>query len=322
MSRLVKSNKKPLVSVVLISFNMRRELPRVLSTLSVPYQQDIAPGDLEIIVVDNGSGSSAIPAKLPAEATLVRVDRPSHSPARAVNVGLRRARADLIGVMIDGARLASPGLCGQALSASLLSERPIIASLGFHLGPDLQARSVRRGYDRQEEDRLLASVDWRSNGYRLFEISVFAGSSRDGWHAPISESNALFMPRRLWDELGGYDEQFGSPGGGLVNLDAYARACELPDTNLIILLGEGTFHQVHGGITTNDGNAESSHAAFLREYRRIRRKDFAVPRKKAVYFGPSVHASEWVREHCTRRSAILPRRSPSAFGRLWRRVRT
>ena len=36
----------------------------------------------------------------------------------------------------------------------------------------------------------------------------------------MAESNALFMDRDLWLELGGYDERFTTPGGGLANLDA------------------------------------------------------------------------------------------------------
>ena len=55
------------------------------------------------------------------------------------------------------------------------------------------------------------------------------------------------MPRSLWEELGGYDEAFETPGGGFVNSDTLTRAVSLTNTTIITLLGEGTFHQVHGG---------------------------------------------------------------------------
>jgi len=216
------------------------------------------------------------------------------SPASAVNLGLRAARADLVGVLIDGARMASPGLCRLAYMASRLHHRPIIATLGFHLGPDVQMRSIKAGYNQEVEDRLLESVDWRANGYELFTISAFAGSSRNGWFGPIAESNALFMPAALWAELGGYDEAFTSPGGGLVNLDTYKRACELPDSELIILLGEGTFHQVHGGIATNSQAAEPPGKQFRQEYRRIRGERFRMPQRQPLLLGslpPQVHPS-------------------------------
>ena len=35
--------------------------------------------------------------------------------------------------------------------------------------------------------------------------------------------------------------------GGFLNMDTYIRACEMPDSELVMLLGERTFHQLHGG---------------------------------------------------------------------------
>jgi hypothetical protein len=159
----------------------------------------------------------------------------------------------------------------------------VIASLGFHLGTEVQMQSVLKGYDQQAEDKLLDSVEWFADGYRLFDISVFAGSSAQGCFQPISESNALFLPTGLWKVLGGFDEQFVSPGGGLVNLDTYVRACELPGSQLIILMGEGTFHQVHGGVATN--NRVLPWQEFHAEYVRLRGKDYAPPTARPWHFG-------------------------------------
>jgi hypothetical protein len=195
--------------------------------------------------------------------------------------------------MIDGARIASPGLLMGALEAARLHPRPVVSSLGFHLGPKVQMVSTKEGYDQLREDQLLERVAWEEDGYRLFDISVLAGSSSGGWFQPIAESNALFMPRELWQALGGFDESFRSAGGGLVNLDAYARACKLADTQLITLLGEGTFHQVHGGISTN-AQSDLWHE-FHAEYLRIRHEPFAVPRKESIYVGRlSSHALRFV----------------------------
>ena len=46
---------QPRVSVGVVSYNMARELPRVLFTLTPPYQRGLRDGDIELIVVDNGS---------------------------------------------------------------------------------------------------------------------------------------------------------------------------------------------------------------------------------------------------------------------------
>ena len=83
--------------------------------------------------------------------------------------------------------------------------------------------------------------------------------------------------------LRGYDERFSSPGGGFVNHDLFERACRLPDSQLIMLLGEATFHQMHGGAAT--GNPSSSREEFAAEYRRLRGRKFSKPRVPALYLG-------------------------------------
>jgi hypothetical protein len=274
------------ISVVVVAFNMARELPRTLRSLSPRMQQGIAAADYEVIVVDNGSSEPfdrELCSSFGANVRFVDVDQPLPSPSRAVNIGLAETRGDLVGVLIDGARMASPGLLRHALSAGKLHNRPVIATLAFHLGSQVQMESVHLGYDAAEEDLLLDSVDWQEDGYRLFDISVFAGSSDRGWFTPPAESNALFLTRELWTGLGGYDEQFTSPGGGLVNLDTFARACELPGTQLVMLLGEATFHQVHGGVATNA--THSPGAAFIAEYERLRGKPFERVQARPLFLG-------------------------------------
>jgi len=283
-------NKNIDLSVVVINYKMNRELPRTILSLSAAMQKGIAQSLYELVVVDNGSPETIAverEIKNAAEAgvpiSFYRFDKASPSPAAAVNFGVRKARGNLIGVMIDGARLASPGLLAGARMAARLHERPVITSLAFHLGPAVQAMSILDGYDQSKEDALLDSVRWTEDGYRLFDISVLALSSAGGYFLPVAESNSLFMPCSLWHELGGLDENFTSPGGGLVNHDTFIRACELPNTCPIVLLGEGTFHQVHGGISTNA--VVSPFDDFHDEYVRIRHKDLAAPTREAILLG-------------------------------------
>lgn len=266
-------------------YDIPREAPRTLHSLSAAYQRHIHPDDFEIIVVDNGSPvplSAEIVQALPGNFRLIRIDDALPSPAQALNRGLAEARGRTIGVMIDGARLATPGLLHFACHAARIHDKAVVATLGWYLGPDLQWRAMESGYDRATEDALLESIRWPEDGYRLFEIGVLDESSIDGWFKPIAESNALFLRREFWEELGGLDERFDSPGGGLLNLDTFNRAVETKDAELMILLGEGTFHQVHGGTNTNS-SLEGQHENWLRwggQYEAIRGRPYATARPR------------------------------------------
>ncbi|MEO1405916.1 MAG: hypothetical protein AAFV54_05430, partial [Pseudomonadota bacterium] len=214
---------------------------------------------------------------------LLRIPPGRKSPCHAVNQGVSSAQSPLVGIMIDGARLASPGLVRSAIDGLALSPHAVVGAHGFHLGNDVQQVSVQNGYDEAVEDSLLNSVEWENDGYRLFEISTLSKSSGKGWFFLPSESNSLFMHRTFWEQLGGYDERFESPGGGLANLDIWRRACETPNARPIMLLCEGTFHQVHGGVTTN--SAKSYRDAFNAEYERIRGTPYVRPDVETLFLG-------------------------------------
>ena len=192
-----------------------------------------------------------------------------------------------MGLIIDGARMASPGLLADARLAMRLADRPIVATPGYHLGPTRHMEANDTAYDKATEDRLLDELDWCADGYKLFELSTLAGSSGRGWFGPMGESSALFMSREVWRELGGLEERFELPGGGLVNHDLYRRACALEGARLIVLLGEGTFHQLHGGAATSRRLGwDEMHA----EYEGIRGEPYRPPTNPPLYLG-GIHPS-------------------------------
>ena len=274
------------LSVIVISYNMARELPRTIRSLSPAMQREIEPGDYEVILSDNGSTQTYDENELRRSfpgLVVHRMQNATVSPVPAVNFGLTVARGDMVGVCIDGARIVSPGILSRALAASRLHRRPVIGTIAFHLGPDLQRESVKHGYNQAVEDELLAGSGWEADGYRLFTISVFAGSSRGGWFELPAESSAFFLRAEHWRELGGWDERFVTPGGGLANLDTWARVCTDPTGELIMLLGEATFHQVHGGVMTNNPNPPFE--LFHEEYRRLRGRPYERPTRQPLYFG-------------------------------------
>jgi len=301
---------RPSLSVVVVAYDMARELPRTLRSLAPGYQQGIAADDYEVIVVDNGSPTpvdEAALAALGSQVQLVRVDPAPPSPAHAANVGAEVARADFVGLLIDGARIASPRVLAHALLARHVAARPVVATLGWHLGTTLHANAGEAGYDQAAEDRLLAELDWERDGYRLFEAATLAESSSRGWFAPMGESNGLFMDAATWRELGGLDERFVLPGGGLANHDFFRRACELDGTQLVVLLGEGTFHQIHGGAATSGRIGwDDMHA----EYVALRGRPYQPPQNERLYLG-TVPASALPHvEHAAQRAMQLRDKNP------------
>jgi hypothetical protein len=275
------------MSLIVISYENPRELPRTLFSLSPQFQQGISADDYEVIVVDNGSKqppSAEDFAHLGLDLTVLHMDDPVPSPVRAVNRGLNSSCGAAMGVFIDGARLASPGLLRRSREALTLHPRAVVGARGRYLGPLMQRRSMKYGYDQAVEDRLLEKINWTKNGYDLFSISIFDETSRPVWHAQVGETNALFMGRPLWRELGGYDEAFRTPGGGFVNLDAWERACNLPGVSPILLLGEATFHQFHGGVATNAASKKEVDV-FRQEYIEIHGRDHKRPTVPVSFWG-------------------------------------
>jgi glycosyltransferase involved in cell wall biosynthesis len=281
----------PRLSVVVICFNMRREIARTLHSLSAGYQRGIDRDSYEVILVDNGSAEPPVAeafAHLPLNLHVLHMRNPRPSPVAALNLGLAASNGALIGVMIDGARMVTPGMLAAALRAGRLHDRAIVFTQSLTLGHGRQWENVAVGYDAAAEDRLLDSIRWPEDGYRLFEIATWLSgeTSERRWSIPFYESNALFMPRALWEETGGYDPAFESPGGGFASCDMFARATALADTQIVVLTGEATFHQIHGhSISTSSRDAANNVKSFSREYYRLRQTAIGPVRRGFWMFG-------------------------------------
>lgn len=292
------------LSVVVVVFDMPNAAPRSLYTLSPAYQRDLGADDYEVIVVDNGSRQPLPPAAIAGAAANVRfvaAPHPQPSPAAAANHGLSLARGDVAALVLDGARLATPGLLSLGLRAAESHPRAMVTTIGFLLGygPPAQFAGADDAAAVDRTDQLLRAIDWPSDPYRLFEVARLDGSM--GYFGPGFESNALFLPRPLWDELGGLDERFDEPGGGFVALDLFARGLDLPDCQPMLLLGEATVHQPHGGVST-DRPTDHLIQRFMRwreHYMALRGRDLPLQSPPLTYFGAlpgpwRVHFAAWV----------------------------
>lgn len=280
-------DSQPLFSFIVVCYNMARELERTLHSLSRGYQQDFV-GDYEVLVVDNGSLPVVTPEAVHRhgpEFRLITMSGATVSPAAAVNRGLSESRGEITAILVDGARLLTPGVLRGAQQVYALQSQAVVAVCGFHLGPDLQRRSAARGYNQTVEDQLLARIDWPEQPYRLFEIACLAESAKAAWQGPMAESNCIFLRRDYALRLGGFEEKFTSPGGGLVNLDFYKRACETEASPLFYLFGEGSFHQFHGGASTTSTATAELQKRMDDEYHELRGNYYRVPENPPQLLG-------------------------------------
>lgn len=266
---------------------MRREAARTLYTLSTIYQQKVSQSDYEIIVIDNGSSLALDQANVEAigpnfEYHYFETD--SKSPVDALNHGVGIAKGTYIGCIVDGARMVTPMILYYSLLACNSSKNPYVTALAWHLGPKEQNYSILGGYNQETEDQLLDTIDWQNDGYQLFEISAQASSSSMGFLGGLPyESSFFVMEKSAFLELGGFDSRFQSSGGGLVNHAFLNKVIESKKFNVTVLLGEGSFHQFHGGVATNVEMENHPIETFKNEYKEIYGVDYVYKQDQADF---------------------------------------
>ena len=285
---MIKNLSAPKISVVVNFYNMRREAERTLFSLTPQYQRGVHGDDYEVIAIDNGSTEPLEESRVKSfggnfHYIYFKADSPS--PCAAINHAINKARARFVMCCIDGARILSPGILKYALAASQLHEHSFIYTIGMHLGPEPQNYLVSDGYNQQVEDRLIRTVNWRGNGYELFKISSIALSSKNGFYSLINESNCFMMRKDDLIGIGGFDERFTSPGGGVVNLDVFNIVHEDKKFSPVLLLGEATFHQFHHGVATNVPMKDHPWNKMMQEYALIKGKPFKHSHRQPEYYG-------------------------------------
>jgi len=277
------------LSVVIVVYDMPRQALNTIRSFAAPYQLHMDPDEFEIVVVENESenllGEQAATSVAPNVTYFLRPNE-GHSPVPALQYGIAAASGTHLGLVIDGARMVTPRVLHFAQAAFRTTPHAVVSVPGYHLGAAEQHRNP--GHDEQTEAQLLEHIDWLTDGYRLFEISVFfRGRHQHGYLLPLMESNCVFFSREAYQAIGGVDLRFDMPGGGMVNLDLYKRLVERPEAVLFVTPGEGTFHQFHGGVTTKaDERREDVLAGFRDQYLQIRGQPYTMPDKTPRLIGP------------------------------------
>ena len=180
----------------------------------------------------------------------------------ALKEGIAAARGDVIGLMIDGARMVTPGVMRNVADAYKAFPDAVVATAGFHIGDDDHQNSSDRGHDEN-----------RRSNYSLGPVAgervpAVLGIHRERCQPLRPAAPADGVQRHVRDAGGDRgdrraDERFDQAGGGVLNLDLFRELVELPGHQLVVLPGEATFPPVpRRGHHQQDSNRESLLQAF------------------------------------------------------------
>ena len=248
----------PLLSIIVIGYQMPRQLGQTLFTLSEAYQQDVSANDYEVIVVENDSDRMLSPEKVNLMGNnfhYFTYHEKGQSPVAAINFAFEKCQGDFIGLLIDGAHMVTPRVVKYALTAYRAFDYPVVVVPGYHLGAERQTQDPT--YTQEYEQQILEELNWQQNGYKLFEVAGFSPANKHSYFHPVMECNCVFAPLISFERIGYCDEGFNLKGGGSINLHVYRQLATLLESEIVVLPGEGSFHQFHGGVTTSDYSGRS-----------------------------------------------------------------
>ncbi|MEQ3553411.1 glycosyltransferase [Pseudonocardia nematodicida] len=190
----------PRVGVVVCHYRQPDALARTVAAL---HRQTLRP--VSVVVADDGSPEPPDAAALAGPVPVSVVTQPDRGfrAAAARNRGAAAADGDVL-VFLDADTVPEPGFVA-ALTARIAA-CPDVLAVGRRRHADLSGSAP--GADPAAAPRLPEPV-WLADGYRRTRDLLDAGPG--DWRLVISA--VLGMHRRLFDDLGGFDERYVGYGG-------------------------------------------------------------------------------------------------------------
>jgi len=250
---------KPSLSIIIISYDMPRQLENTLYSLSTEHQQNVNDDDYEVIIVENCSNNTLSDLsikKLPKNFRYILREECGVSPVPALNQGFAESKGETIGILLDGARMLTPRVIEHVLASNRMFKNPIVAVPAYHIG-EHEHENYNTGREKEEQE-LLKDSNWKKDGYELFNHACNSIANPRGYFHPLMECNALFCSRESFKAINVGNDAFNLLGGGSYNLHLYRSLGLNTDQALVILPGEGSFHQFHSGVTTSKNQANRS----------------------------------------------------------------
>ncbi|HJN34175.1 MAG TPA: hypothetical protein QF700_08670 [Prochlorococcus sp.] len=257
------------LSIIVGSYELTHQISNTLTSIFSALSQTVLSA--EIIIADNSKNFKTIDSHIVKSCNVdvidfSQLDIPIHA---SMNLAVQRTSGDYLCLMIDGARIWSPNIIRDV--DPYLSQHNVVHVPNYQLGPDYQMYGNHDAASFKNENKLLIDCGWPFlNTRQLIDLSFLEPHAGIG--PTIFESNCLFLSRKMWDEINGYDLQFKRKDGGFASADLLSRLIE-HNCNLKILPDAGTFHQFHYGTTTSSPlQTRTALKEMTLEYFKIRAK--------------------------------------------------
>lgn len=256
------------LSIVIGSYELRHQIRKTIVSIMEAIER-ASMKDVEVVIADNSKENSVQDEIGEAREGIRVVECGMHD--MSIHAAINKVAADTEGeylcIMIDGARIWSPGILSKW--KHLMSTNTVVHVPNYQLGKSHQMYREKSGYSQETEESLLEAIGWPNlKTKQLIENSWC--EEHAGCGPKIFESNCLFVSRSLWKAVGGFDTAFRRKDGGFASADLLNRL-NAEGGKLKIISTEGTFHQLHdGSTTTNPDKTRRALKEMTIEYKEIR----------------------------------------------------
>lgn len=181
------------VSVVLVNFRgVDDTITAVHSLLACDWPLD----DLEIVVVENGSGDDSAARLRAAELPIVLVESAENLGfAGGCNLGVRHSLGDVVAFLNNDAK---PDRAWIRAAVAAFDADPAVGAVASRV----------LDWEGTRVDYIGSAMTWYGMGYKPFTAERIPRSPEVPDDVLFGTGSAMFVRRDVYDELGGFDERY------------------------------------------------------------------------------------------------------------------
>jgi GT2 family glycosyltransferase len=185
--------RQGLVSIVLVNFRGADDTLQAIEQLELlDWPREL----LEIVVVENGSGDDSV-RRLKAVAGRVKlvVSKENLGFAGGCNLGVKASSGEFVGFLNNDAR---PDAAWVKAAIARFAQSDRIAAVASRV----------LDWDGKLVDYVGSALTWFGMGYKPFTSEPFEASMSKAGDVLFGTGSAMFVRRRIFDELAGFDERY------------------------------------------------------------------------------------------------------------------